>query len=297
LVVVAVVVYSNCQSASAAPLWGFVGHQITASIAQQLLDPSAINQIDYLLANYSGDMYQVASWADSILSQSSWQWSAPLHYINTPSWQCSYNPAKDCGINNNGMCLGNAIANYTSQLASTTSHNVAEIAVRFVIHFLGDIHNPLHVAFAADKGGNTITGKYFGQSANLHKVWDTLIISGRIQYSFGGSQSAYVNYIVSQIMGPWQEEAKQWAACPSSNFDNSTVEETQPLDCPNEWANDSAALACQYAYKDQSGNKILNGFDLADPYYQYVKDIVDKQLAKGGIRLATTLNKIWPTSS
>jgi len=275
-----------------APLWGPIGHQITAMIGQNYLQSAAQQQIDTLLANVSGQMYEVASWADQILDEPQWSWSAPLHYINTPSWQCSYVPSQDCGDDENGMCVADAVANYSNQLADPSlSNNRLEEAVRFVIHFHGDIHQPLHVGFGADRGGNDIDGKYFGDSTNLHQVWDSGIIEGRIQYAFGGSQSAYVSYIISQIEGPWASNATQWASC------NGTDGFGSPLTCPDGWADNSADLACIYAYTDQNGNKIENGFDLSNDYYQYVKNTVDEQLAKGGIRLAATLNKIWPTSS
>jgi hypothetical protein len=258
-------------------------------IGQVYLQPAATAQIDKLLANVSGEMYQVASWADDILQEPQWAWSAPLHYINTPSWQCSYVPSQDCGTDENGLCVANAVSNYSNQLDTPSlPYNRLEEAVRFVIHFHGDIHQPLHVGFGADEGGNTIEGTYFGDSTNLHEVWDTGIISGRIQYSFGGSLQSYVNYIIAQINGPWAERVSEWTHC--------NVSGSQPLTCPNGWANESAALACQYAYTDQDGNHIKNGFNLADPYYEYVKNIVDEQLAKGGVRLASTLNKMWPSN-
>jgi len=277
----------------AAPLWGPAGHQITAQIGQNYLQTAALSQINILLANVSGEMYNpaVASWADNILDEPQWKWSAPLHYINTPDWQCGYVPSQDCGDDEDGMCVANAVMNYTSQLDDPSlSNNRIEEAVRFVIHFHGDIHQPLHVGFGSDEGGNTIDGKYFGESMNLHQVWDSGIINGRIDHSFGGSQTDYVNYIISQIDGPWASMAKEWAMC------NSTDSYGQPLDCPNGWANNSANVACLYAYTDQNGNKIENGFDLSNDYYEFVKDIVDQQLAKGGVRLAATLNKIWPSS-
>jgi len=282
---------SSLHVSEAAPLWGATGHAITAMIGQSYLQSAALKQIDYLLANVSGQMSAVASWADQILDEPQWKWSAPLHYINTPSWQCSFDPTKDCGDNENGMCVSNAVSNYSTQLDTPSlPKNRLEQAVRFVIHFHGDIHQPLHVGFGADEGGNTIDGTFFGSSTNVHQVWDSGIINQRISSSFGGSQSAYVNYLLAQLNGTWSEMAQEWAVC------NST-DSAQPLDCPNEWANESADVACKYAYTDQNGNKIKDNFNLGNPYYQFVYAIVDQQLCKGGIRLASTLNKMWPTSS
>jgi len=273
----------ECRSA---PLWGTTGHAITAQIAQAYVSADSLQQLNYYLANVSGEMYQVASWADQVRTKPAYAWSAPLHYIDVPDWQCSFNPQLNCGDDNDGMCISTAITNFTTQLAGKLGYNTKEVALRFVIHFLGDIHNPLHVGFVSNAGGNTIKGVYFDQSTNLHSVWDTLIISGIIEYAFGGSQTNYVNYLLDQIKGPWKSMAETWAICNSTS-------EAQPLSCPNEWANESAKLACEYSYTDQSGKKIPNNFDLADPYYQFVRPIVDQQLAKGGIRLASTLNKIW----
>jgi hypothetical protein len=291
VVLLLVVLATSSNAAPLKALWGATGHQITAMIGQNYLQSNATANINRILANVSGEMYQVSSWADNILDEPQWKWSAPLHYINTPSWQCSYIPSQDCGVDENGLCVANAVANYSNQLNTPTlPYNQMEDAVRFVIHFHGDIHQPLHVGFGADEGGNTIYGTYFGASSNLHEVWDTGIISGRIQYSFGGSLSSYVSYIISQINGPWAQMAAEWRTC------NSTDSEDTPLTCPNGWANESADLACEYAYTDQNGNHIENNFDLGNAYYEFVKNIVDQQLAKGGVRLASTLNKIWPSS-
>jgi hypothetical protein len=283
--------FQTPREARAAAFWGVIGHEITAMIAQTMIGSAATKQIDSLLANVSGQMWQVADWADQIRDEPGWEWSEPLHFINTPDWQCSFDPTQNCGTDENGMCVSAAVTNYSTQLDdSSLDHYRLECAVRFVIHFHGDIHQPLHVAFGSDEGGNDITGTYFGDSTNLHSVWDTGIITGRIQYSFGGSQTSYVNYILSQINGPWAEMAKEWAIC------NSTLDDgSQPLTCPNEWADETAGLACKYAYTDQNGDHIEDGFSLANPYYEFVKNVVDMQLAKGGVRLASTLNKIWPS--
>jgi len=285
------------QPCHSAAFWGVSGPEITARIGQNFLNSSALQHIDMLLANVSGNMYEVASWADEILDDPQWAWSGPLHYINCPSWQCAYYPTLDCGDivsgRENGMCVSAAVTNYSNQLNNQTAvpYNSLEIAVRFVIHFHGDIHQPLHVGFGPDEGGNTIFGNFFDSPLKLHQVWDTGIIQTRISNDFGGSLPSYVSYIVSQIQGPWAQMAEDWATCNSTNADGS-----QPLTCPNEWANESAYLSCKYAYTDQNGDKIQNNFVLGNGYYQYTKDIVDQQLAKGGVRLASTLNKIWPTS-
>jgi len=232
-------------------------------------------------------MAPVSNWADQILQDPHWQWSAPLHYINTPAWACTYDNSTDCP---NDMCVADAIWNYTNRLISRRSdHYMKEISVRFTIHFHGDIHQPLHVGFITDEGGNEIDGTYFGDSTNLHKVWDDGLIGTRIQQDFGGSQEKYTQYLISQLKGPWKEMATEWAKCNQTFSD----EMQQPNDCPNQWASESAKVACEYAYTDQNGNHIENGFSLGQAYFNFAKQTLDEQLCKGGVRLASTLNKIW----
>jgi len=276
--------FAICQ---AEPLWGVAGHALTAQIAQFYLNPGALLEVDYFLANESGQMYLVASWADQVLKEPQWAWSAPLHYINTPDWSCTYVSGQtDCP---NHMCVADAIFNYTAQLSTRfMSYNSHEISIRFVIHFHGDIHQPLHVGFISDKGGNLINGTYYGNATNLHAIWDDGLIATRIDTEFEGSQALYLEYLLSQINGTWKELAEVWATCNSTS-------ELSSYACPDQWARESAEVACKYAYTDQDGQHIENGFALAEPYYNFAKETLDQQLIKGGVRLASTLNKMWKT--
>ena len=72
-----------------------------------------------------------------------YQWSAPLHFIDTPDWSCAYDANNDCP---NQLCVAGAIANYTGRVTSTDP-SVSDEAAKFITHFLGDIHQPLHVGF------------------------------------------------------------------------------------------------------------------------------------------------------
>jgi len=270
------------------PLWGTVGHQTTATIAQYFLSAQAQAQAEFFFPNVSGQLEVYATWADSVRYKAAYAWSAPLHYIDTPDWSCVYDPKTDCP---NSMCVAGAILNYTNILLNTKSSKSNKIeALKFLVHFHGDIHQPLHVGFTTDLGGNTIKGNYDGSSTNLHSVWDTSLISTRVTSDFGGDAAKYVNYLVDKIRTDWKSLAAVWESC------NATTADSIIYSCPNEWAQESAKLACEYSYTDQNGNVIPNGFNLQTPYFDFVKDIVDMQLAKGGVRLAATLNKIWAKS-
>jgi len=264
------------------PLWGTAGHQLTANVAQSFLNSGANSETNYLLANVSGQMSAIAVWADQVRNQKAWAFSAPFHYADAPDWACKF-VNSDCPSDG---CVVSAITNYTEQLIGG-SKSSQEAAIRFVVHFHGDIHQPLHCGFLSNKGGNSLTGTYFGSPNNLHSIWDTSLITTRLQNDFNNDQDKYVDYLVSQINGPWKDLSADWIKCP----------EGQTYPCPDAWANESANLACKYAYTDQNGKKIANGFSLSQAYYDNVKDIIDQQLAKGGYRLATTLNQVWNKKS
>jgi len=284
MIVLACILLFLSVSIQARPLWGPTGHALTASIAQTLLNSDSTQEALNLLPANNGQMSEVASWADQMRSQPGWEWSAPLHYINTPNWECAYNPSTDCP---DSMCVAGAIFNYSNQLANPqhATFNATQDAFMFVIHFHGDIHQPLHVAFGSDLGGNDIEGTYYGEQWNLHSIWDTGLIDTRMQTEFGGSQSQYLNYLLSQMNSEYKDQVKTWSTC------NDT--KTSPYVCPDEWASETASRACTYAYTDENGHDIVNGFNLGSSYYDFVKYILDQQLIKGGVRLAHTLNTIW----
>lgn len=139
------------------------GHKIAAAIAMKYLTANAASNLSVILANDGGgDLTQVATWADDVRSDPAYHWSAPLHYIDTPDWACAYT-ATDCP---NQMCVAGAIANYSTRVLSN-DNSAADEAAKFLTHFLGDIHQPLHVAFSTDRGGNLLKG-YFPHITRWH---------------------------------------------------------------------------------------------------------------------------------
>jgi hypothetical protein len=83
----------------------------------------------------------VANWADQVRSQPDYKWSAPLHFIDTPDWECAYTPATDCV---DSKCVAGAIGNYSKRVVSMDG-DTADEAAKFITHFCGDIHQPLQL--------------------------------------------------------------------------------------------------------------------------------------------------------
>lgn len=149
--------------------WGQDGHALVAAIAQTILtDESTTFVRNHLSPDVNGNMSKVASWADTILYRDTdpdylnWQWSKQLHYVNTKDWSCVYDRQNDCNWTSTQRCVDGAVQNYTRRLADTHLDDVQrQQALQFLIHFVGDAHQPLHAGFAGDLGGNSIHGKKY----------------------------------------------------------------------------------------------------------------------------------------
>lgn len=175
-------------SIRAANAWGNMGREAIAYIAEDFVNSQTATFVQNTLGDTS-DSYiaNAATCVDSYRYTSSGSWSQPLHFIDandSPPTSCSVEYDRDC---NTGKYVVNAIMNFTAQLQDSSTSSVDLLnAMRFVIHFVGDIHQPLHDE-ALDVGGNTIDVTYNGDSRNLHrKPHKCRIHSGNVQ---GGESS------------------------------------------------------------------------------------------------------------
>ena len=162
--------------------WGAEGHGIIARLAQSELTASVSSWVQDLLPwHWNGSLSSMASWADSIIHANSnptgsanWQWSRPLHYINTPDWSCAYHVDRDC-VNN--VCIDGAVRNYTKRLAEELDRTQQQEALYFLIHFVGDMHQPLHIGFTSDYGGNSVEGRSIRLDANRSRRMSSACVS------------------------------------------------------------------------------------------------------------------------
>lgn len=143
-----------------------------ASVAQEHLTDPARLQVERLLASEPGSTLQsISTWADEHRSPSTSRW----HYVNFPRDSCSYDAIRDC---TDGKCIVAAIDAQTAILASDASDAKRLLALKYLVHLVGDVHQPLHAGYRDDKGGNTYQLHTFMQVSNLHALWD----SGMIKY-------------------------------------------------------------------------------------------------------------------
>ena len=157
-------------AASTARAWGTQGHQVIASLAQVQLTAKAKAEIDKLLALEPGEtLASISTWADEHRSPTTAAW----HYINFPKNSCTYDAARDCP---DGNCVVAAIDRQLAVLTSNAPDEKRLTALKYVVHLVADIHQPLHAGYAEDRGGNQYQLQAFMRGSNLHALWDVGLI-------------------------------------------------------------------------------------------------------------------------
>jgi hypothetical protein len=252
--------------------WGTTGHRIVARLAQRQLSPHARQEVRQLLRQ-GETLESVSTWADVI--RNSRPETKRWHYVDILLEHDTYDPARDCKRTPFGDCIINALDEARGILADPArletfklvlanpqeSRQARYEALKFLVHFIGDLHQPLHCADNHDQGGNGLKVTFFGAATNLHKVWDSDIIA-----------RAGFNQTVNRA-----------AALPRTH---ETV--TLAGDSFADWALEAHRLAVEHAYKNIPTNKRLG-----QSYYQSNRPVVDAQLQKAGLRLARVLNEIF----
>ncbi|CAJ2678445.1 unnamed protein product [Trifolium pratense] len=266
--------------------WGKDGHYAVCKIAEEFLSEDALFAVNQLLPDSAqGDLASVCSWPDEIRYNYHYRWSSALHYIDTPDFKCNYQYCRDChdSYGHKDRCVTGAIHNYTMQLrlanadaSSELKYNLTE-ALMFLSHFVGDVHQPLHVGFTGDLGGNTITVRWYRRKTNLHHVWDNMIIESALKKFYDSDLSVMIQAIQRNISDIWLNDTSSWEHC-AHNY----------TACPDRYASESISLACKFAYKNATP-----GSTLEDEYFLSRLPIVEKRLAQGGVRLAAILNRIF----
>lgn len=259
-ILVAFIVFSYAPNSSA---WGPRGHRIVAKIAQQHLNRAARSEIARMLGN--DDLVSVSTWADEIKSER--PATARWHYVDIPLQSSGFSDARDCApldSSHVGDCVVDRIGFFKGVLSdSHASLQTRAEALRFLVHLVADIHQPMHAAKEAE-GGNQIRLIEFGSDrcgnrpCNLHLLWDVGLIQRH-----NISESRLLARIESRI----RREHLQWKSGGT----------------PESWANESLHLA-QEAW-------LPDGARVDAAYFRRNVPIAENQLALAGLRLAALLNR------
>ena len=167
-------------AAAPAHAWGAQGHRLVAALAWDDMSPEARAGAERLLALEPGaTLPGIAAWADELRGSDPdlGRRSAGWHYVNIGEDECHYDAGSACP---GGDCVVGAIQAQAAILADHSRPASERLqALKFVVHFVGDIHQPLHAGFGHDKGGNTVQVNLDGKGSNLHRVWDSGLLNTR----------------------------------------------------------------------------------------------------------------------
>jgi len=233
---------------------GANGHRIVAEIAQQNLKPEALKALMALTGGYP--LAKLSTWPDEIKADKTWNFAKPWHYISIDDDESFHNLKRsDKGD------IWSALEKFEKQLMDKSlSDEKRWQALAFYIHFIGDIHQPLHVGNRSDRGANDVKVKWFGQPSNLHRVWDSGLIENQ--------QLSYSEY-VDMLNHTSAEQNKIWQGASYLNY----LEESKKLRTQAYEIGEEAELSYQYTFVH--------------------KPTIEKQMVKAGMRLAGRLNDIF----
>ena len=232
--------------------WGKTGHRIVGKIAETYLTKNAKTQIKKLIGHH--DISRLSNWADEIKSDSNWDHAWDWHYCTIPNDE-DYQKGKHKGL---AIEKVNEFIKTLKNKKETKEKKI--IALKFLIHLIGDLHQPLHVGNGKDKGGNSIKLKWFGESTNLHSIWDTKLIEHQKL-----SYTEYTDYLLLNID---YSNIRKWQG-------NSVME----------FILESKNLRKQcYDY---------TGDNLKWDYFYKQKTLLEMRLLQGGVRLSGELNRIF----
>lgn len=270
--------------------WGSLGHRTVAYLASLYLTPTATRFTNHLLNGQ--DISEAALFPDKIAHIPAFAYTRPWHYIDAadnPPHQCGINITRDCPLSDG--CVVSAIANHTARVMDATGLSRYERAqsLRFVLHFVGDVHQPLHTE-REDRGGNGIDVVFDGRKTNLHSVWDTLVVNKwRRREEWGGGGRGREREEEAAFL--WAQELFERGKGEGNGLvgvEGECVDDAKG--CALEWAEEANRYVCSYVLKgDVEGWKSR---DLGGEYYEGATGIVDEMVGKGGRRLAVWLNKM-----
>ena len=179
--------------------WGQTGHRVTGAIAEQYLSPKAQAAIAALLPNE--DLAEASTYADEMRANPAPFWQSvagPFHYVTVPKGKVY----GDVDAPEAGDAV-TALKMFSEQLKNpNTSLEHKQRALRFIVHIIGDLHQPLHAGNGTDKGGNDFKLNFFWEDSNLHRVWD----SGLIERS----QLSYTEWTARLSIKISPKQAKHW---------------------------------------------------------------------------------------
>ncbi|MFT3701184.1 MAG: S1/P1 nuclease [Agriterribacter sp.] len=239
--------------------WGVTGHRVVAEIAQRHLSNKAKKEISKLIGIQT--LASLANWADFIKSDTNWRYAGKWHYVDLPGHM-----ERDAFVSGLKALPGENLYTQISAMEAqvkdeSLSSEQRQMALKFLIHFVGDVHQPLHVARDEDQGGNKIMITWFDKQMNLHTLWDEALIDFQ--------QWSYTEYATVLDVAD-KDAVSQWQ--------NTSMDD---------WFYESHVLSDKIYDLTPANSKLSYKYN-----YLFAQTLND-QLLKGGLRLAKILNDLF----
>ncbi|HWI87766.1 MAG TPA: S1/P1 nuclease [Sphingomicrobium sp.] len=258
-----------CLLPSPAFAWGKTGHRVVAAIADTQLSGLARAHVRQILGA-AESLDEAANWPDEMRSAPGefWQKTAtPWHYVTLNGITYDHAPPEGDALQ--------ALSHFRQVLQDPKASLAdKQLALRFVVHLVGDLHQPLHAGKCCDRGANDVKVTFFGKPTNLHAVWDTALVDDE-QLSFSELAAKLERHISnSQVLDWWDVN-------------------------PRDWISESAEIRdTLYPPPGTPPKKGAKGKDkkVPDLSYSYVfkfTPVMERRLQQGGVRLAAYLNDIF----
>ncbi|VXC97911.1 S1/P1 nuclease [Oceanicaulis sp. 350] len=236
--------------------WGKTGHRVTGAIAEQHLSEEAREHVRVILGVET--LAEASTWPDFMRASDEAFWreqAGPYHYVTVPEGQTyaevGHPPQGDAVF---------ALERFAETLRDPNATlEEKQLALRFTVHIIGDLHQPLHAGNGTDRGGNDVRVTWFGDSTNLHSVWDTRMVDHE-QLSY----SEMTEWLSAQIT---PELASDWMTAD-----------------PDVWVAESTAIR-DTIYPDSDR--------LSWNYAFEHRDTMRTRLSQGGLRIAAYLNALF----
>jgi S1/P1 Nuclease len=300
-------VLSSSLLSSTVFAWGCKGHQTVALIAERYLTPDAHEYLDALLRDnpidpqlkrncgiFAGSLLADSStWPDDVRNARN---NGPWHYIDIPRDAPRAPLSKYCG---DSGCVTQAIAEQLAILKDPHADPQKRAdALRYLVHFVGDLHMPLHASTNNDEGGNCVPVGYFRRvplgrnhsfSPNLHSLWDTTIVERDMERADPGEYADFLVHAFGLELEAWQAagiHVEEWAWESHDLAETYAYGKLRPKDLV-----ETPVTVHSCTDDNNVGQRLLQmHFAVGEKYQQAAGPVVEKRIAQAGIRLAMILN-------
>ena len=274
--------------------WDGEGHRIIARIAGSLMTPKAARYIREHLVE-SGRrvskedsiraLVECSTWADTV--DDTLPWSSVLHFSHTPFQNCqTYNADRDCGFDGSGRCIVTGIANFTARAADVTlSRSERTDAIKFLVHFVADAHQGLHVGFAEDFGGTAIKLTEPAEHS-LHEAWDSYLLSEHRRTLPTDSDNSWFGIATNLITELARDDLR-------TIFKLASPSVATAMEFAAAIVSDTAVnVTCVHAYQSAPSEWIKTGDLLSPAYVESRGQVMLVQFMKAGVRLGQLLDTV-----